>query len=201
MSRKRRRVIREQNVESAFQLAALIDSGSPRGNAVQEEAYLATLETSIAWINDQAAVCAVRGDCGGGFGLIDVANAGDQYRVGRRLRSSAYEHQPRYEHHRLSDFWSRGWRWCRRSNRRICRNGCRSRRRLWQRRESQVEVGLNDRNSMGLICVCLIGLYIAEKEGNRLSCERCLCRHGDGCILSLRHNNGALIRNRRPCRR
>ena len=177
-------VIREQNVEGAFQLATLIDGSSARRYAVQEETYLAALETNISGINYQAAVCAVLGNCRGRFGLVSVINPGDQYRVGRSLRSSTYEHQPGCEHHGFSDLgsWRRRQSWwncrSRRSDWSIRWNGCWLRRRCGKTWERQSEVALYNRNSARPVCVRLVSLHIAEKEGDRLSGEREFCRYG-----------------------
>ncbi len=161
MSWKGSGVIREQNVESALQLAALIDGGRARGDAVQEEAYLAALETGVSGINHKAAIRAVDGDCRGLFGLVAVADSGHEYRVCRRLRRSTYEHQPGHEHHRLRR--RRRWirdlyrcRWLRRDGyRSIGRYGSRQRRRFGQTGECQIEVRLHDHHA-GLVYVGLI---------------------------------------------
>ena len=76
MSRKGSGVVREQDVEGALQLAALIDGSSASRDAVQEEAYLTALETGVSGINHKAAICAVGGDCRGWFGLVAVADSG-----------------------------------------------------------------------------------------------------------------------------
>lgn len=188
MSRKWGGVLREQDIEGALQLSTLIDGSSARRYAVQEEAYLAALETGVAGINHQAAVCAVRGDCRGGFGLVAVANSGHQYRVGRSFRNSTYEHQSGCEHHGFSDLGSRRRRWswwnCR-SRRSVRWNGRRGGRRGGQRRKCQVEAGLYLWNSMGLIGVRLIRLHVAEKEGDRAAREGGVCRHGQVLVPSL----------------
>ena len=167
VSRKGSGVIREQNVEGTLQLAALIDGGSPSRYAVQEEAYLAALETGVSGINHKAAIRAVGGDCRGWFRLVAVPDAGHQYRACRRLRRSTYEYQPGHEHHRLRG--RRRWirdlhrgRWLRRDRcRSIGRYGSRQRGRLGETRECQVEAGLYHRNSVGLVCVGLVCRNIA----------------------------------------
>ncbi len=195
MSWKGSGVIREQNVESAYHLTVLESRGGARGDAVQEEAYLAALETGVSRINHQAAVCAVGGDCGGGFGLVAVTYPGDEYRVGGHLMNSVYENKTGYEHHRLR----RHWRWIRYLYRggRLCRSGCRSiggngswrRSRYGKSRKCEIEASLYDRNSTGLVCVSLARRDIAEEERDGMSCKRDIRRHGQGFVPSLSHDD------------
>ena len=167
MSWKGSGVIREQNVESALQLAALIDGGRARGYAVQEEAYLAALEASVSGINHKAAIRAVGRDCRSWFRLVAVSDTGDQYRVGRRLWNSQHDYQARYEHHRLRrrrrwirDLyrcrWLRRYRWLGRDRcRSIGGNGSWYRSRRGKLRKCEVEVRLHDHHA-GLVYVGLI---------------------------------------------
>ena len=159
MSRDWGGVVRKQNVESALQIAAGIDSGSARGYAIQEEAYLAALEIRVAGINYQAAVCAVGGYGGGWAGLVPVSNSGNQYRVSRHLRNSLYEYEAGYEHHRLRVFrrGSRGWS--------AGRNGCWGGRRRWKSGECKSEVSFYTgyfAGLAGLVRVYLIRRYTFE---------------------------------------